>query len=164
MYIHVHIVESWRSLFRHTHTHNNNCTHARTRARTHTHTQVRRCRHTHIHTNTLTHVHTRTQTQTNACMHTYIHMYTYVYTRMQAFLATSLLTFLCCPRRFMAQPGQKTELHFACCRGDPKLIIEAVKKVRDTKCVASLSLYCVGLTLLSSLLQTMAGFQHQRRG
>jgi ankyrin repeat protein len=24
--------------------------------------------------------------------------------------------------------GQKTELHFACCRGDPKLIIEAVKK------------------------------------
>ena len=26
------------------------------------------------------------------------------------------------------QPPQKTELHFACCRGDPKLIIEAVKK------------------------------------
>ena len=24
--------------------------------------------------------------------------------------------------------GQKTELNFACCRGDPKLIIEAVKK------------------------------------
>lgn len=28
-----------------------------------------------------------------------------------------------------AQVGVKTDLHFACCRGDPKLIIEAVKKV-----------------------------------
>ena len=27
----------------------------------------------------------------------------------------------------MTTAGKKTELHFACCRGDPKLIIEAVK-------------------------------------
>ena len=33
------------------------------------------------------------------------------------------------------QVGQKTELHFACCRGDPKLIIEAVKKVSLVACV-----------------------------